>query len=236
MKCVFSLIILICLFGCGSRNNKNQLSNMKTNVIDEGIELSYNFITDNLSKKDIIRCGILIKLHDVTNINLTLNDNDEIIDSTCVKDNCFTITYKPSQNNYNKIISIRSFITYNDSKNNTQIIYQDNIDKINFYTLCKGLKNNFAKEVVAFVDGKLISEIDLKIDTKRYEVISTHDNLQVEIDYNYQVVTITMTINQNFYLAKNLSLTVNDKIIDDYEVKSNQIIYQFDDPNWTKPY
>ncbi len=83
-----------------------------------------------------------------------------------------------------------------------------------------------------------ISEIKITIDLENNEVLNYSEEVDVILETDYIDVTVTITAIKDYYFLREIKLYINDELIDykKYSYAPKEIIYVYEEPNWTKPY
>ena len=95
---------------------------------------------------------------------------------------------------------------------------------------------NYAKRVMAFVDGRLINEIRLEVNYKSYSATSIDNRYKITLKSDYLYITIKLAVSDKNIFDSHLSVFINDEKIDSYTYNENEITIALLDPNWTMPY
>ncbi len=84
----------------------------------------------------------------------------------------------------------------------------------------------------------IIDSIAFNVDYKKYTAVVNDDRFNVNIKTDYNIITITINLNEEYILAEDFIVNINNTIIERSKINidGNTIIYKVDDPNWTKPY
>lgn len=237
-KILAILLILIFLWGCTKKENILEVKFYHIRYNDEKIEIKINNLVDE-SIKVIKEAGVVMKTSAVESVDeLSLNDYEVKYETNNLLFNQYVLGFIPTEEDYQKDFYIRAYIIYVDTKDEEIVIYTNNYEKINVYQMAKTSSDKLAKKVVATIENKIVKEVSVTLDTKEYIVDTDSNQYEADIFTDYNIVKITVTVNNNLFVDEDLIFKVNDEVIerDDYNIDGRVITYEFDDPNWTKPY
>ncbi len=138
---------------------------------------------------------------------------------------------------YDTAYFFRSYIKYGSS-DAPSILYTHVVEAISLYLLARQDLSTFSKEVVGLVEGNLVQEVRLEVDTKNYQVIALNGGYQAVITTDYNYITIRVTPIDEKFFATDVILIVNEVELEPnkWSISENILTYRFDDPNWTNPY
>ena len=248
-----SLIVMICLLfmitliGCQQELptiNPDAIQSNKIEIDEDNrgmkVTLKVDLYRLNIDVDEIVKYGIIITQEAKPSRDEFVKENGfEYFEKLKEESNSLEfIIPNILTNMYNTPYYIRGYIQYNDNQNDITTLYSSTMESITLYTLAKKQTNEFALDVVAIVENKMIDTIEVTINTKDYLASTTSNAYQVELETDYNTITITITLNSGYRLSNEISLIANNQTIasNKYTFTRTTIIYIFDDPNWTKPY
>lgn len=225
---ILSISILITSIFLISCNRSNVTLNFSLNNNPTKINIDVNYY----NKRTIKETGIIYSLN--KNSNLTYDENDYLINSFDNFNNTFHIK-DILVKDYNKMFFIKGYVILN----NNEIIYS-NKEEVSVIKLAIKINDEISKEILKEYDSDyfIIDKVDINVDLKKYEIINISVNLKATIKTDYKKVYIKIKPEDNYIFNNNLKFYFNNSLIDknNYELKSNELIYTYDDPNWSGIY
>ena len=88
-------------------------------------------------------------------------------------------------------------------------------------------------------EEKVVKELSIELDyLKHYDEKVTDDYVATMSNPEYNKITVTITLKNDYKFSSSFKLTLNDKLIDSskYKIENNVLTYIFDDPNWSEFY
>lgn len=233
---VLSLTILLGLMGCGKKEKKDYLY-----LSIEEVSMSEDYLTivlkpeaSVLSKYNADKIGFIYgsqsKANDLV-IETALLQMDEGIPSEDKV--AFQIKEIPEAQ-YGMTLLIRPYVKDKSGKTH----YASNTKKVTLLELANTSSGELAERILAHNEGRMVNEVHLRADYKKYTVESLEDKYKATLKTDYNYITITIEMKYGNVLNKDFKLVVNEKEIDkkEYTLNDGIITYKLQDPNWTKPY
>lgn len=83
-----------------------------------------------------------------------------------------------------------------------------------------------------------IKSVFITLDMQHYHIIEHDNTITASLVTDYKTVTVTMMLLEAYVFEKEVKLYVNGLLIEPnaYTVEENNLIYEYDDPNWSGIY
>lgn len=247
---IILLFILSILFvGCDKTddndndndNNYNneeaiEINSISLSVNDHGfkVEVTVDFDSMSITNSDVLKYGIVYVKDTATKADdITLDDQDGIIESTEIVDNKISFVISNIEEvDYNNPFSVRAYLKYNDENAQEKVIYADTFEEVKLYELAKSSDTDFAKEVIAIVEDKVVSTVDVTFLLENYIVSTDSTDYEVDINKDEDNLTISIVLKDGFIFDEEVVFLVNDEEIDTnlYTLADGTITYTFLDP------
>ncbi|MDD4211930.1 MAG: hypothetical protein PHY42_00820 [Bacilli bacterium] len=240
MKKVSILLLLITMFlfsGCkGTPLTSLEVSFESIRLINEGLEVTLKPNSEILKQDKLHKIGIAIGCSKDSSLSIEEAINVITIDfekETDQEDYIFLFE-NIDESFYNVSLTIQPYLVLN----NEEIEYLANHSTCILYQLAKQEEHTYSEWVVSVVEEKVISEIRLTADYQNYTVQSLSEGYQAILETDYNYITITITILDDYLLRTTFQLIINDTVLVPKNIQPDYrtITYMIDDPNWTQPY
>lgn len=143
------------------------------------------------------------------------------------------------EEDYQKMFTIRAYLKYQNGGKN-MIVYADNTLTNSPYELALNSSTLYAEEIKTSVEQQdlILNEIEIQVNTSNYTVIPISEGIKVTILTDYKKVTVKVETLEGYIFNNPTVFIFNEQILDiaDYTISQHQIIYFFDDPNWSGIY
>ena len=234
-KLVLPLLFILVLVGCQKPIfneyyfyvDQVQFESETTITFTINIEWNYTSFKEN----EIVRVGLVIHKQ---NDEVPLTDYGMSVEGI-QEETVFTL---PENTTIHTEWEIQPYIVYT-TPDETKTIYSSTILRTTFLELAhKQEDNEYAKKIILRSEEKIIDSIFVAMNTKTYTASSLSESYTTSITTDYNKITLTILLNEGFFFDERISLYINEKLIDSalYQIQLDNIVYQIDDPNWTKPY
>lgn len=240
MKKILALLVFVMtlsLIGCNKAEEALPLNLTLTPVVlndsVRGFEITINSNLTTYNNQTILRFGILYGLN--TNIDLNKESSIEYTELILSEAGTYTFTFSSvDESYYSESLIISPYIIYGED----EIVFAINKTAFSMYNLAKSDPSSFAKRIVAFVEGKIVSTVSLSVDTKKYTATTNDLGYTVDLYTDYNIIRLTVTLKVSYLFDDTVSLIINDKTISPLKWTKGEtsVMYVFDDPNWTGPY
>lgn len=233
---VFILLLMFVFIGCKEKEvDKIVINSIKVVLNEDKIEVSLGLNVGNYSIENINKIGVIYGIES-ENQPLTISTSVEKNEvDFSLNDRKYNFTFTDfSEELFNTTFKVKVYLLLKED----EMLFLDKTTSFNLYELAKDKESDYAKYVVNYVDGRIIDEIKIKADYKKYTVEALGDGYDVKLETDYDKINITITFKPNYIINDDFIFIVNDKTIDpsEYQFINNTIEYEIDDPNWTRPY
>jgi len=244
MKYLFCFVsILILSLGVQCKNMVTTSTNALSlefiyNSKEEGYEVILTIDKEKLEVNEVISYGIVYLEKDKSSTKELKIKEDNYLEQNATEETIYYFNvYNIDPLKYNIYTNYRAYIKYikNDSE---YVLYSNEIKKTSLYELIKDDDSSFSEYVRLIVNNKILKTFNITIDTKNYKVATEEENYNVEIKTDYNLITVTIILEEGYFLDRVIYLYANNILIEysKLSISDNKIIYIFSDPNWTKPY
>lgn len=248
MKKIFFLsIFMFLLFGCTNREQLKQVKlNQLVSLSDEPKAIKVKvtiFDFEFINNVSDIEIGIIYKqnalINEVNNFSMdTLNITK--VNKEYNKENIVDFYISNLlEEDYQKMFTIRAYLKYQNAGKNI-IIYADNTLTNSPYELTANSLTLYANEIKTSVEQRvlILNTIEINVNTSNYTVISTSEGIKVTVTTDYKKVTVKVETLEDYIFNNQVTVKFNEQILDikNYSFSQYQIIYIFDDPNWSGIY
>lgn len=236
MIIVSIVLVLLSLTACETVSEEQTvlIDIEKIVLTKEGFEVTLNSDISSKVATDIIGFGVLYGVVDL-GAKLTLNNYIGEMECQLHEETEYTFIFANiDEELFSKNISVVAYAVYEDDR----VLYEEAISVFSMYDLAKQEETAFAKRISIIVEGLLISTIVVEVDTKSYIVSNVVDGYEVSLFTDYNIIRLTIIIDETYTLDDSIILTINNETISskDWSYVKGNIVYEFDDPNWTPAY
>jgi len=238
------LIFLVLLIGCVKESplpTTTQALSIGFNISsqEKGFKATLSVDRELLEVNGVISFGLVYHHQEEVSLeSFIIGEYFSTIELVNNNEEHYSFTFDDiSKENYNLTYHFRAYIKYG-SQDNPSVLYAKDSITTSLYLLAVTDVSTFSKEVVGYVEGDLIEEVMLTVDTKNYQVTTLKDGYQAVITTDYNYITIRVTLIEEKFFATDVILMVNEVAIEvnKWSISENILTYRFDDPNWTNPY
>lgn len=236
---VLLILLILSLVGCKEREVEYNLdlNLIKIELNEDIIEISIEAKIGNFPFEKIKKIGVLYGLEKLGQPLTKENSlkNKELDFSYSLDGGKYKFTFEENdEENYNTNFKVKAYLILDDN----EIKYFTKTTTFNLYELAKLKDSNYAIYLVKYVEGKIIEEVKIKVDYKKYTVEALGEGYEASLKTDYNTINFTIELNPDYIINDDIKFIVNEVIIEStkYEYKDNTIKYEVDDPNWTRPY
>lgn len=203
---------------------------VKLNDLEEGFDVTINLDLSTYYKEDIVSVGLIYGTEDfdfetaVDKKTIDLNDDVE-----------YTFTFSSiAESNYSEAFVLKAYIMYDNEETDFKV----ETKSFSLYNLAKENETSFGRKIRASVDGRIVSEISILVDSTTYEASTDEDGYSIVLYTDYNIIRLTITLDEGYIFDDSVDFLVNEKLISSqkWTIDDGEIIYEFDDPNWTPAY
>jgi len=226
-------IFLLLLSSCKKNPEVFDLKYNNVSIVEEGLKINIIVNINEEEQKNINYIGMIFGENDDNLSEENTLNNVEINFNALISKYEFIIT-DIKEEYFNIDFIIKTYVIFKDNN----IKYFDTNYIGNLYNLSNNIDLYFPKYIRAYVANKVLKIINLSVNFQEYTIDSLNEDYLADIITDYNYVTITITINEDYFLINDFTFIINDNIIEQNKLDINKttITYRIEDPNWSDYY